>query len=80
MCGIWPIPLRRASSQCTNPDVNDAEFGTPITAGDIDGDGRDDLVISAMAGDGPANDRSNAGEVAICFDTIPSGGGLDLGC
>ena len=61
-----------------NPDVNDAEFGTPITAGDLDGDGRDDLVISAMAGDGPANDRSNAGEVAICFNTIPSGGGLDL--
>lgn len=61
-----------------NPDVNDAEFGTPITAGDIDGDGRDDLVISAMAGDGPANDWSNSGEVAICFDTIPSGGGLDL--
>ena len=61
-----------------NPDVNDAEFGTPITAGDLDGDGRADLVISAMAGDGPANDRSNAGEVAICFDTKPSGGGLDL--
>ena len=77
---VWDLADTAQTGQFTvyNPDVNDAEFGTPITAGDIDGDGRDDLVISAMAGDGPANDRSNAGEVAICFDTIPSGGGLDL--
>ena len=77
---VWDLADTAQTGQFTvyNPDVNDAEFGTPITAGDLDGDGRDDLVISAMAGDGPANDRSNAGEVAICFDTIPSGGGLDL--
>ena len=77
---VWDLADTAQTGQFTvyNPDVNDAEFGTPITAGDLDGDGRDDLVISAMAGDGPANDRSNAGEVAICFNTIPSGGGLDL--
>ena len=77
---VWDLADTAQTGQFTvyNPDVNDAEFGTPITAGDLDGDGRADLVISAMAGDGPANDRSNAGEVAICFNTIPSGGGLDL--
>ena len=77
---VWDLADTAQAGQLTvyNPDVNDAEFGTPITAGDLDGDGRDDLVISAMAGDGPANGRHNSGEVAICFDTIPSGGGLDL--
>ena len=77
---VWDLADTAQTGQFTvyNPDVNDAEFGTPITAGDLDGDGRAELVISAMAGDGPANDRSNAGEVAICFNTIPSGGGLDL--
>ena len=78
---VWDLADTARTGQFTvyNPDVNDAEFGTPITAGDLDGDGRDDLVISAMAGDGPANGRHNSGEVAICFDTAPSGGGLDLG-
>ncbi len=77
---VWDLADTAQTGQFTvyNPDVNDAEFGTPIAAGDLDGDGRGDLVISAMAGDGPDNDRSNAGEVAICFNTIPSGGGLDL--
>ena len=77
---VWDLADTAQAGQFTvyNPDVQDAEFGTPITAGDINGDGRDDLVISAMAGDGPANDRSNAGEVAICFNTIPAGGGMDL--
>ena len=36
-----------------NPDSNDAEFGTPVRAGDLNGDGYDDLVVSAMAGDSP---------------------------
>ncbi len=77
---VWDLADTAQAGQFTvyNPDVNDAEFGTPITAGDLDGDGRDDLVISAMAGDGPANDRHHAGEVAVCFSTLPSGGGLDL--
>ncbi len=77
---VWDLADTAQAGQFTvyNPDVNDAEFGTPITAGDIDGDGRDDLVISAMAGDGPDNDRPNAGEVAICFAAAPIGGGMDL--
>ena len=77
---VWDLADTARTGQFTvyNPDVNDAEFGTPIAAGDLDGDGRDDLVISAMAGDGPANGRHNSGEVAICFDIMLAGGGLDL--
>ncbi len=79
---VWDLADTAQTGQFTvyNPDVNDAEFGTPITAGDLDGDGRADLVISALAGDGPANDRSNAGEVAICFDTIPFTGSMANWC
>ena len=73
---VWDLADTARAGQFTvyNPDVNDAEFGTPITAGDLDGDGRDDLVISAMAGDGPANDRHHSGEVAVCFRTHTLGG------
>ena len=77
---IWDLADATQPGQFTifNPDPNDAEFGTPITAGDINGDGRDELVISAMAGDGPDNGRSNAGEVAIYFGEETIAGQLDL--
>lgn len=77
---VWDLADATQPGQFTifNPDANDAEFGTPITAGDIDGDGRDELVISAMAGDGPDNGRPNAGEVAIYFSDGTIAGQLDL--
>ena len=36
-------------------------------AGDIDGDGFDDLIIGAYGGDGPGNARSGAGETYVVF-------------
>jgi hypothetical protein len=77
---VWDLADLDREGQFTiyNPDVDDAEFGTPVSAGDLNDDGLDDLIISAMAGDGPDNDRPNAGEVAIYFSPGRIGGRLDL--
>lgn len=77
---VWDL-AREELGQLTvyNPDENDAEFGTPVRAGDLNGDGFDDLVVSAMAGDGPPGpSRSNAGEVAVYFSPGSIGGRVDL--
>jgi hypothetical protein len=77
---VWDLADVDQPGQLTiyNPDANDAEFGTPIRAGDINGDGFDDFVISAMAGDGPDNGRVNAGEVAVYFSPGYFEGAVDL--
>jgi hypothetical protein len=46
-------------------------LGRPsLIAADFDGDGRDDVVVSAI-GDGPANDREDAGETSLYFSRAP---------
>lgn len=40
-------------------------FGNEVAAGDVDGDGLDELVVSAWGGRGPNGDRSSAGDVAV---------------
>ena len=40
-------------------------FGRSVAAGDLDGDGFDDMIMGAVRGDGPANTRVFAGEVAV---------------
>lgn len=43
-------------------------FGRPsLLVADMDADGLNDIVVSASGGDGPANDRTDAGEVSIIF-------------
>lgn len=77
----WDLAETDQPGQFTvyNPDVNDAQFGTPVRSGDLNGDGYDDLVISAMAGDGPPSQvRANAGEVAIYFSQGIIAGTADL--
>jgi len=43
----------------------DDALGWGITAGDLDGDGFDDLVVAAPNADGPANARADGGEAAV---------------
>ncbi len=48
--------------------LGESLFGRPpLLVADIDGDGLNDIVVSASGGDGPANDRSDAGEAFIIF-------------
>ena len=62
-------------------------FGSQSVAGDFDGDGALDLLISAAqlfastsggAGDGPSNQRSAAGEAVILFGTFEQTAVIDL--
>jgi len=78
---IWDLAQTDRPGQFTiyNPDPQDSQFGTPVRSGDLNGDGLDDLVVSAMAGDGPASDlRANAGEVAVYFSQGVIAGTADL--
>jgi hypothetical protein len=61
-----------------NPDSLDGQYGTPIAGGDLNEDGLDDLVISAMAGDGPNNLRQDSGEVSVYFSSGVIAGEFDL--
>jgi len=48
---------------------NDDQMGYSLAMGDMDGDGKDELVIGSMAGDGPNNGFNNMGEVDIIWGT-----------
>ena len=54
-----------------NPGDNAGSF---LTIGDINGDSKDDIILSAIMGNGPGNIRSDCGEVHIVFNnaTFPS--------
>ncbi len=78
---VWDLAQTDRPGQFTiyNPDPQDAQFGTPVRSGDLNGDGLDDLVVSAMAGDGPVGElRGNSGEVAVYFSEGVIGGTADL--
>lgn len=52
-------------------DLND--LISDVAAGDINGDGYNDIIIGAQFGDGPQNQRENSGQVYVIW------GGPDLG-
>ena len=61
-------------------DGDDRSGSTVSTAGDINGDGLDDVMIAAPGGEGPQNSRPSAGEVYVVFgrDRANSPAALDL--
>jgi len=60
-------------------DGNDRAGAAVSSAGDIDGDGFDDLIIGAREGDGPAGTRSTAGEAIVIFGGDFTSGVVHLG-
>jgi len=56
----------------------DDQLGHYLAMGDLDGDQRDDLIVSAFRADGPANEREDGGEVYVFFAASELRGTVDL--
>lgn len=54
-------------------------IGGALALGDLDGDGKTDVVLGARDADGPQESRSNAGEVYLVLGRASFSGTLDLG-
>jgi len=56
----------------------DDQLGRYLAMGDLDGDQRDDLIVSAFRADGPGNGRDDGGEVYVFFAASELRGVVDL--
>ncbi|MBI2914113.1 MAG: FG-GAP repeat protein [Chloroflexi bacterium] len=62
------VDLAAAAPDATIVGADSGDLaGLPLHAADVDGDGRDDLIIGAFFADGPDNDRPDAGEVYVVY-------------
>jgi hypothetical protein len=64
--GAWDLASRGADITVYGSEVND-HLGGELATGDVDGDGRADLLMGVFYGDGPVGDRWHSGEISILF-------------
>lgn len=67
----WPSSRDLASARSDftayGADASDAVASYLVTAGDVNGDGIDDLLVGSFEGDGPRNARTGSGEAYVIF-------------
>ncbi len=73
---------KTSGSEAPNVTINGIDeldfLGSTVTAGDVNGDGVDDLILGVPRGSGPGNARAGAGEVYVLFGSRSLGGTRDL--
>lgn len=74
--GPGVIDLATAEHFMISGPIRDSRFGWSVEAGDLDGDGRDDLIIAAPFVD--VSDRTKAGQVFGIRGPLPRSGVMDI--
>ena len=72
------IPSGSGISVLRGADAGD-QAGSSVAIGDFDGDTANDIAIGARGGDGPANQRPDAGEVYLIFGPVALPAFVSLG-
>jgi hypothetical protein len=75
--GIISIPEGQQDFTISGPEQY-SEFGDAVAVGDVNGDGIDDIIAVAEAGDPPDGTRDNAGEAYVVFGSKDLGGKVDI--
>ncbi len=71
------IEASTANVRLLGVDTDDLS-GRSLGVGDFNGDGFDDVAVGIPGGDGPANNRPDAGEVRVVFGSATLSGNVDL--
>lgn len=77
----WPAALSMAAGEFDVSVLGAEEFdelGDTVASGDFNGDGLDDIAVTAEAADGPDNSRQVAAEVVIVLGSAGLPGTIDL--